>query len=143
MYGFVVQSNGRLVTPGTEYEAGAGTHVCPDLRAWNDILAMRCPVLDGETVREATSEELAAWFPPPVVRWSRRKIVLKLKERGLWEAWNQFLAANPDVADVLDAVVEVWSNDQTFLQVFPAFCAFAGISAQDGWDLLAECVVDE
>jgi hypothetical protein len=137
MYGFRI-IDGRLTAPGYDYQPGEGVHVCADLRAWLDVGSLSCPVLDSGQVREATAEEMAPWFPPPVVQYSKLKVGRMLRAQGWLADFLAFLDAN-DLRFDWDNANVLASDDDEFMSGISAFAQAKGATIDQVLALLEGC----
>lgn len=137
-YGFRIAEHNLLVSPRVDYEAGNGVYLCADLREWNAVQALVHPVLDGETVREATVAEVAEWFPPPVFEVSKLALRAFARANG-WEETLDALIDSQDHGrtDWADAQA-LSSNHPTVSAAVKAYAASTGITEDAAWAMLRQ-----
>jgi len=141
MYGYTIQTDGRLTNPGQDYQPGPGVATFTDLRDWLAVRSLACPVWTGSEAREATPEELAAWFPPAPKHWSKYAILSSLAAVGLAEAFLGILQSDPLLYNLWLAAGDIAEDNPHFAAALPAVLAALGLTPEQAGAMLEGCEI--
>ena len=96
-------------------------------------------VVDGAIVQ--SWEELPA-PPAPTISYSKRRLRVALTNRGLGEAFAEFLLNVPDLATAWDDSVTLESDDPLFMEAMGVFKSLVGATDATLAEILAESVAE-